>query len=174
MLDIKYINNLLREGKSVKDIRTILGVGEKLYQKQIRELNYKYNQKTRQYEPIGEVLSNQMVNYSSDDVKPVKNENRADFFTIKEKNTIQFLDENIDLIKQLLNNYKATTSHNKTDIVINLVNDKKLNPKPKSVRINEYVWRDWLQFTKDLPFSKSDLISQALIEFIERHNLKKF
>lgn len=169
MLDIKYINNLLREGKSVKDIRTILGVGEKLYQKQIRELNYKYNQKTRQYEPIGEVLSNQMVNYSSDDVKPVKNENRADFLTIKEKDTIQFLDENIDLIKQLLNNYKATTSHNNSDIVINLINDKKLNPKPKSVRINEYVWRDWLKFTKDLPFSKADLISQALVEFMERH-----
>ena len=173
MLNIKYINELLQEGKSVKDIRTILGVGEKLYQKQIRELNYKYNQKIRQYEPIGEVLSNQMINYSSNNTKPVKSENRADFSTIKEKNTIQFLDENIDLIKQLLNNYKATTSHNKTDIVINLVNDKKLNPKPKSVRINEYVWRDWLEFTKDLPFSKADLISQALIEFIERHNTTK-
>ena len=65
MLDIKYINELLKEGKSVKDIRTILGVGEKLYQKQIRELNYKYNQKTRQYEPVSEVLSNSMINYSS-------------------------------------------------------------------------------------------------------------
>lgn len=165
MLDIKYINELLQEGKSVKDIRTILQIGEKSFQKQIRELNYKYNQKIRQYEPVGEVLSNQMINY----IKPVKNENRADFLTIKEKDTIQFLDENIDLIKQLLNNYKATTSHNNSDIVINLINDKKLNPKPKSVRINEYVWRDWLKFTKDLPFSKADLISQALVEFMERH-----
>lgn len=165
MLDINYINELLQEGKSVKDIRTILQIGEKSFQKQIRKMNYKYNQKIRRYEPIGEVL----CNYSSNNNKPVKNENRADFLTIKEKDTIQFLDENIDLIKQLLNNYKATTSHNNSDIVINLINDKKLNPKPKSVRINEYVWRDWLEFTKDLPFSKADLISQALIEFIERH-----
>lgn len=174
MLDINYINELLQEGKSVKDIRTILQIGEKSFQKQIRKMNYKYNQKIRRYEPIGEVLCNSMINYSSNNNKPVKSENRADFLTIKEKDTIQFLDENIDLIKQLLNNYKTTTSQNKTDIVINLINDKKLNPKPKSVRINEYVWRDWLEFTKDLPFSKSDLISQALIEFIERHNLKKF
>lgn len=72
MLDIKYINNLLREGKSVKDIRTILGVGEKLYQKQIRELNYKYNQKIRQYEPIGEVLSNQMINFQVMMQNPLK------------------------------------------------------------------------------------------------------
>ena len=164
MLDINYINELLQEGKSVKDIRTILQIGEKSFQKQIRELNYKYNQKIRRYEPIRGVLD-----YSSNNNKPVKNENRADFLTIKEKDTIQFLDENIDLIKQLLNNYKATTSHNNSDIVINLINDKKLNPKPKSVRINEYVWRDWLEFTKDLPFSKADLISQALIEFMERH-----
>ena len=165
MLDINYINELLQEGKSVKDIRTILQIGEKSFQKQIRKMNYKYNQKIRRYEPIGEVLDNPMTNYN----KPVKNENRADFLTIKEKDTIQFLDENIDLIKQLLNNYKATTSHNNSDIVINLINDKKLNPKPKSVRINEYVWRDWLKFTKDLPFSKADLISQALVEFMERH-----
>lgn len=169
MLDINYINELLQEGKSVKDIRTILQIGEKSFQKQIRKMNYKYNQKIRRYEPIGEVLCNSMINYSSNNNKPVKNENRADFLTIKEKDTIQFLDENIDLIKQLLNNYKATTSHNNSDIVINLINDKKLNPKPKSVRINEYVWRDWLKFTKDLPFSKADLISQALVEFMERH-----
>lgn len=169
MLDINYINELLQEGKSVKDIRTILQIGEKSFQKQIKKMNYKYNQKIRQYEPIGEVLCNPMINYSSNRDKPVKIENRADFLTIKEKDTIQFLGENIDLIKQLLNNYKATTSHNQTDIIINLINDKKLNPKPKSVRINEYVWRDWLEFTKDLAFSKSDLISQALIEFMERH-----
>ena len=169
MLDINYINELLQEGKSVKDIRTILQIGEKSFQKQIKKMNYKYNQKIRQYEPIGEVLCSPMINYSSNRDKPVKIENRADFLTIKEKDTIQFLGENIDLIKQLLNNYKATTSHNQTDIIINLINDKKLNPKPKSVRINEYVWRDWLEFTKDLAFSKSDLISQALIEFMERH-----
>lgn len=100
---------------------------------------------------------------------PLKSKIEPIFLTVKEKDTIQFLGENIDLIKQLLNNYKATTSHNKSDIVINLINDKKLNPKPKSVRINEYVWKDWLKFTKDLPFSKADLISQALVEFMERH-----
>ena len=169
MLNINFINELLQEGKSVKDIRTILQIGEKSFQKQIKKMNYKYNQKIRQYEPIGEVSCNSMINCSSNRDKPVKIENRADFLTVKEKDTIQFLGENIDLIKQLLNNYKATTSHNKSDIVINLINDKKLNPKPKSVRINEYVWKDWLKFTKDLPFSKADLISQALVEFMERH-----
>lgn len=79
MLNINFINELLQEGKSVKDIRTILQIGEKSFQKQIRELNYKYNQKIRRYEPIGEVLDNPMINYSSNNNKPVKNENRADF-----------------------------------------------------------------------------------------------
>ena len=83
MLNINFINELLQEGKSVKDIRTILQIGEKSFQKQIRELNYKYNQKIRRYEPIGEVLDNPMINYSSNNNKPVKNENRADFLTKK-------------------------------------------------------------------------------------------
>ena len=61
MLDINYINELLQEGKSVKDIRTILQIGEKSFQKQIRELNYKYNQKIRRYEPIGEVLDLSLI-----------------------------------------------------------------------------------------------------------------
>lgn len=170
MLDVNYINKLLQEGKTVKDIRTILGVGEKLFQKQIKALNYKYNQKTRRYEPIGEVLSTSSTNYSVNTNKPLKIENRTTTLTTTEKATIQFLDKNIELIKQLLDNYKATTRHNKTDIIINLINDKKLNPKPKSVRINEFVWKDWLEFTKDLPFSKSDLISQALLEFMKNHS----
>ena len=45
ILDIKYINELLQEGKSVKDIRTILQIGEKSFQKQIKKMNYKYNKR---------------------------------------------------------------------------------------------------------------------------------
>ena len=52
MLDINYINELLRQGNTVKDIRTELNISEKLFQRQIKELGYKYNQKTKQYETV--------------------------------------------------------------------------------------------------------------------------
>ena len=89
--------------------------------------------------------------------------------TTTQSTTVNYLTENIDLIKELLENYKRTTETNASDIVINLVSDKHLNTKPKSVRINEFVWRDWIEFTKDLTFNKGDLVSQALIEFMKNH-----
>ena len=130
--DIKQINGYLKEGKSVAEVRKILGIGEKSFQRQIKQLNYKYNQKIKQYEPLGELPEAQLIK-SSDTTT------QSTTLTTTETTTIKYLTDNIDLLKQLLENYKkATTSDNK-DIVINLVNDKHLKPKPKSIRINEFV-----------------------------------
>lgn len=170
-MDINYINSLLKEGKTVKDVRATLGISEKKFQKEIKELGYKFDQKKKAYvkalEPHTEIL----------DVEPIKDTvattNYTTNYTTLQNNqieTLSYLDENIDLIKQLLESYKVNTgANNGKDIIINLNNDRHLNPKPKSIRINEFVWRDWLEFTKDLTFSKSDLISQALKEFMENH-----
>lgn len=168
--DIKQINGYLKEGKSVAEVRKILGIGEKSFQRQIKQLNYKYNQKIKQYEPLGELPEAQLIKSSDTTTQPTtKATTQSTTLTTTETTTIKYLTDNIDLLKQLLENYKkATTSDNK-DIVINLVNDKHLKPKPKSIRINEFVWQDWLTYTKDLTFSKSDLISQALIEFMQNH-----
>ena len=71
---------------------------------------------------------------------------------------------------QLLESYKRNTeANNSSSIIINLDNDKHLDPKPKSIRINEFVWREWQEFTKNLTFNKSDLISMALKEYMEKH-----
>ena len=95
---------------------------------------------------------------------------QATTLTTTQATTVDYLTKNIGLIKQLLENYKRNTeATNNKDIVINLVNDKHLDPKPKSIRINEFVWRDWQEFTKDLTYSKSDLISMALVEFMNNH-----
>lgn len=169
-MDIKYINELLQKGKTVKEVRSILGVSEKLFQKKIKELGYKYNQKNKQYEVIGEVLNPLSSNSPSTTTNPTtKSTTTPTTISTTEATTIKYLSENIDILKQILENYKRTTTSNNKNIVINLVNDKHLKPAPKSIRINEFVWRDWLEFTKDLPFSKGDLVSQALIEFIEKY-----
>ena len=49
-INIHQINNLLKQGKSVSEVRSILEVGEKKFQKEIKKLGYKYNQKIKQYE----------------------------------------------------------------------------------------------------------------------------
>ena len=170
MIDIDQVNDYLREGKTVEEVRKILGIGEKSFQKQIKQLNYRYNQKIKQYEPIGEPLETQLINSLNTTTQPnTKVTTQPPTLTTTETTTIKYLADNIELLKQLLENYKRTVTSNNKDIVINLVNDKHLKPKPKSIRINEFVWQDWLKYTKDLTFSKSDLISQALIEFMQNH-----
>lgn len=174
-MDIKFINFLLQEGKSVKDVRETLGISEKKFQKEIKALGYKYNQKERLYisvyEPITEVLDNEPIKDIIATTKPTTKENTSTTtLTTTQSTTIDYLTDNLDVIKQLLENYKRNTTYDDKGIYINLVSDKHLNPKPKSLRINEFVWRDWQEFTKDLTFSKSDLISQALLEFMKNHS----
>lgn len=58
-----------------------------------------------------------------------------------------------------------TTNH----IVINLVDDKHLTSKPKSIRINEFIYQDWQEFCDTKHYSKQDLISMALKEYMEKY-----
>ena len=174
-MDINYINELLREGKTVKEIRLTLGYSEKKFQKEIKDLGYKYNQKEKcymkSYKPITEVLEVKPIKDIITTTKPTTNETTTSTtLTTTQTTTIDYITDNLEVLKQLLESYKRNTESNNRDIIINLINDKHLNPKPKSLRINEFVWREWQEFTKDLTFSKSDLISQALLEFMKNHS----
>ena len=177
-MDIEKINRMLKEGKTVKEVRESLGIPEKKFQKTVKDLGYKYNQSKRLYINVLDngidtsednivATTESTTNSATADIIP---KNNSTTLTTTQTTTIDYLTENIDLLKQLLENYKRNTeATNNKDIVINLVNDKHLDPKPKSIRINEFVWRDWQEFTKDLTYSKSDLISMALVEFMNNH-----
>ena len=177
-MDIEIINRMLKEGKTVKEVRESLGIPEKKFQKTVKYLGYKYNQSKRLYINVLDngidtsednivATTESTTNSATADIIP---KNNSTTLTTTQTTTIDYLTENIDLLKQLLENYKRNTeATNNKDIVINLVNDKHLDPKPKSIRINEFVWRDWQEFTKDLTYSKSDLISMALVEFMNNH-----
>lgn len=177
-MDIEIINRMLKEGKTVKEVRESLGIPEKKFQKTVKDLGYKYNQSKRLYINVLDngidtsednivATTESTTNSTTADIIP---KNNSTTLTTTQTTTIDYLTENIDLLKQLLENYKRNTeATNNKDIVINLVNDKHLDPKPKSIRINEFVWRDWQEFTKDLTYSKSDLISMALVEFMNNH-----
>lgn len=170
-MDINYVNSLLKEGKSVKEIRDTLGVPEKKFQKSIKELGYKYNQSKKLYI---NVLDNGIDTEDNSIIPTTKSTTRnptePTTLTTAQSTTIDYLTDNLDVLIQLLESYKRNTeSNNSDDIIINLDNDKHLDPKPKSIRINEFVWRDWQEFTKNLTFSKTDLISMALKEFMNNH-----
>jgi hypothetical protein len=162
-MDINYINSLLKDGKTVKEIRGILGISEKSFQKEIKYLGYKYNQKQRQY-VNDNCSSNTLCNTKS---------NTADIISFEDKDSLNFISENIELLKELLMTYKKNKESNPNDynLFVDLIDDSSIkDQKPKTIRVNYYVWEEWKEFTKKSNQSSKTLISLALKKFMEEYN----
>ena len=162
-MDINYINSLLKDGKTVKEIRGILGISEKSFQKEIKYLGYKYNQKQRQY-VNDNCSSNTLCNTKS---------NTADIISFEDKDSLNFISENIELLKELLMTYKKNKESNPNDynLFVDLIDDSSIkDQKPKTIRVNDYVWEEWKEFTKKSNQSSKTLISLALKKFMEEYN----
>ena len=172
-MDIELINKYLREGKTVKDIRIILGYSEKAYQKKIKELGYKYNQKEKQYvlESIEIIPTNKSnTTCSTTCSTPL---NSTNLMTLEQEQSINFISENIQELKEMLMYYKRNKECNTSNrgIVINLIDDRAIDDgKPSSFRVNKYVLNDWKEFTKDINYSSKELVSMALKEYMEKYS----
>lgn len=154
---VKYLNERLSEGQTVKRIRADLNISEKKLQKQIRKGGYKYNQKLKQY------------------IKVTGSTTQATTSGVVAQNTSvaakEYISENIDVLKEIIEKYKITKTTISTGIVIDLISDKHLNPKPHSLRINEFIWQEWQEFCdKNKHYSKQDLLSMALKLYMERYS----
>lgn len=167
---IKYLNAKLKEGKTVIRIREEIGISEKHLQKEIKKGGFKYNQKLRQYLPTTGTTTTSTTNKNLDVVP-----NNTLVVDVNKMNVLNYLEDNFNILTEFLEKYKSTTTSTTEtttqSIVINLVDDKHLSPKPKSIRINEFVYRDWQKFCEDNKYySKQDLISMALKEYMKNHS----
>lgn len=164
-MNINYINSLLDEGKAVKEVREILGYSEKKFQKEIKLMGYKYEQKLRQY-----ITVNNTSNLNSNTL--YNTERTTSIIDNADKENWNFIGENIELLKELLFNYKRNkeSNTNNNGIVIDLIDDKhKGNDNPKSIRVNYFVWEEWKKFTNENNFSSKDLVSMALKEYMNKY-----
>lgn len=163
---INYINSELKTGKYVKDIRPALGISEDYLQELMRNNNYKFNQKMKQYIPITEITTKPL------EVSVVET-NTSTLITTKKANTLDYISDNINILMDMIEKYKAstksTTQTTTNYITIDLVDDKHLKPKPKSIRINEFVYQEWQEFCDKQHYSKMDLISMALKEYMDKY-----
>ena len=170
-MDINYINELLREGKTVKEIRELLGYSEKKFQKEIKNLGYKFDQRLKQYinnniMKLSDSNSNTLCNTICNTAPSTEIINKSD------KENLNFIGENIEILKEMLMYYKRNkeSNTNSNGIVIDLIDDKhKDNGKPKSVRVNYFIWEEWKEFTSKNSFSSKDLISMALKEYMDKY-----
>lgn len=175
---INYINSKLEEGQTVIRIREDLGIGERSLQKEIRDFGYVYSQKHKQYIPKEKTTTQTTTESTTKDLNvEVVATNTNTLLTKEKSNTLDYLVNNIDVLMDMIEKYKTTTeSTTQTTtnyITIDLVDDKHLKPKPKSIRLNEFVYQEWQEFCEEEPYSKMDLHSMALKEYMMKYRRKK-
>lgn len=178
---IQYINNNII-GSSLTKICKKLGISRSTIGKRFNKYGFVFNKELNQY--VMDVIdegNNTMKDVSNGITEVVvKNTNVVSKNTnVIEQEMVVYFAENFKEFKEMLERYKSTTrtttettTQGRSFIFIELQDDRDLSPKPKSIRINEYVYREWLGFCEENKhFSKRDLISQALKEFMEKYSL---
>lgn len=86
---------------------------------------------------------------------------------------IGYILSKFDTLEEMIRIFEAkkeSVGSGDQDIVIDLIDDRHLDPKPRSFRVNTFVLNDWDQFcNENRYYQKMDLVSMALKEYIERH-----
>lgn len=165
---ISYINAQLMEGQTVSKIREEIGVGEKSLQKEIKLNGYKYDNKLKQY------IINTESNTNMNDIV-VLAKNNSQILKESQRRAISFLEENFEILELLVEKFKANTTSNttsntnKNQIIIDLIDDKHLNPKAKAFRVNMFVYKEWQEFCEKQRYSKQDLLSMAMKEYMDKY-----
>lgn len=165
---INYLNEELEKGKTVTNIRKDLGIGEKKLQKMIRGLGYIYNQKLKRYDKKHTEIV-QATEYAKDITNILPCNIKDDLIEI-----LQMKDD----LKEIISNYKNGYDKEHTSQVIEVVEDKgiKINLPDSEIvrstfRVNKEVLDKWNSFCEEnKEFSKTNLLSSALKEFIEKYS----
>lgn len=169
---ISYINNKLIEGQTVTKIRESIGIGEKTLQREIKSNGYKYDNKLKQY--TANTTSNTESNTKINDIV-VLDKNTNPILKESQKKAINFLEENIEVFEILVEKFKANTTSNtnsnteKNQLIIDLIDDKHLKPQAKAFRVNMFVYKEWQEFCEKQRYSKQDLLSMAMKEYMEKY-----
>ena len=167
---INYVNSELKKGKTATDITLDLGLGKNYISTIMKKNRYERNKESNQYIPIVEATTETTTQSTTMDldVSVVETDTNT-LLTTEKANTLDYLSNNINILMDMIEIYKTTTKTTTNYITIDLIDDKHLKPKPKSIRINEFIYQEWQEFCDKQHYSKMDLISMALKEYMQKY-----
>lgn len=181
-MNINYINKLLSEGYKVEDVRKKLEIGEKKFQREIKELKYKYNKKTKQYEPntIDDKDMTQVIEETQSNLKQdiIISDDKGMTIDVQQdiKANIINLANDYDKIQQVIKWFDSRVDDKGMTEVIEVINQGIKIDLPQSestrttIRINKEIWDRFDEFSnKNKEFNKQDLMAQALKEYMEKY-----
>ena len=191
---IKYINNELRkEGSSLTGVCKAIGIGRTTVRERAKKQGFIFDRGSNQYIKIENKSNNSGritptdTNKSKDqDIKiqevTKKNNSGVVYFNNgvvmtddQEINShkIGYILSKFNTLEEMIRIFEAkkeSVGSGDQDIIIDLIDDRHLDPKPRSFRVNSFVLNDWDQFcNENRYYQKMDLVSMALKEYMERH-----
>lgn len=166
---IEFINLKRREGFTSKEIREELQISEKRFQKIIKDGNYVYSQKNKQY-----ILAEDSKNYKSNEKVVIRNEN------YKSNEVVVANNEYIKLISMLNNiddmNSKIEEMYKWYTLQTNVIEPIELKIDTfedtvvtRSYKIYNEIQKEFAEYCKSQPYKTQDIISQALKEFLQKY-----
>lgn len=168
---IEYINMELSKGKSVKQIREYLKIGEKRFQKFIRDNNFLYSQSQRQYvkNTNSDNIQNSNIEYDKEPTLVVQKKLKEDI--------LELIDMK-DTLKKLVGSFNIGMYDKEPTSIVEVVSsncikidlDDNRKAVRTTVRVAEEVLNEWNDFCKlHSEFSKTDLLSMSMKEYIEKY-----
>lgn len=194
LAQIEYVNNILKEGKTLTAFSEEVGISRKTISKNFGKAGYKYSQSKKQY-----ILDNTDVqageqkkyysNITKSNIKsiPEKESNIPVIQNIttnleisnNQKNSLIYLIDNVDRIKAILDDqneyYKDITDSNiekKEDIVRDIYNFKqaKRDYRAKTLKLDVEVQKGFEKIAEDL--KDSGVTQQELLNYILNQYIK--
>lgn len=191
---IEYVNNILKEGKTLTSFSEEIGISRKTISKNFSKAGYKYSQSKKQYILENtEVEAREQKKYysnitesntkitpeSSDNIPVINNITTNLEITNNQKDRLTYLMDNADRIKALLDGaneyYKDITEsnmENKEDIVKEIYNFKqgKRDYRAKTLKLDVEVQKGFERIAEDL--KESGVTQQELLNYILNQYIK--
>ncbi len=178
---IDFINSQIENNNSITSVCKKLGIGRSTIRDRFKKVNYEYSKDLNKYiyiEEIEEKVKDIIISDNKCNTSVVNNKQNIKsnpIVTILEKTDIEIqnnlldLVNNYDVLKEIIELHRCNTSVIKQQIIINLEDNK--TTTTTTLRINKSILDKFNNFCiQNKQFTKVDLLSQALKNFIEQHS----
>lgn len=197
-VQIKYINNELKTGgASLTKICKAIGIGRSTVAQRAKSKGFVFDKGLNQYVKIDKVTdiikttTPTATKVQDGKIQEIVKEQKSDIVfnsvgVIPSNSSVAQVEYNeingqkmdyilskLDTLEEMIKIFEAKKESiglGNNDIIIDLIDDRHLDPKPRSMRINSFVLKEWDKFcNENRYYQKMDLVSMALKEYIENH-----
>lgn len=193
-------NELMKEGSSITGVCKAIGIGRSTVRERFKKLGFVFDKGSNQYIKIDkspgiiQTTTPTATNKSEDQDTKIQELTKGNNSGVAFNNSdvvhfdngivmtedqeingqkMGYILSKFDTLEEMIRTFEAkkeSVGLGDQDIVIDLIDDRHLDPKPRSFRVNAFVLNDWDQFcNENRYYQKMDLVSMALKEYIERH-----